>query len=138
MDKASSWLKRLYFHYVFLPLNRFSYAAFDLLPPNAREHDGRLCWTEHEGAYETEWEAEQEAMKYPYGHALKVPLNGSLSSETVNTEQLHPNSPPEVRTMYEHKAVKSTVEVSKLDLVKLAAKIASTDGLVEQFQTKAT
>lgn len=90
------------------------------------------------GCRDTEWEAEQEAMKYPFGHAVKIPLYASLPAETVHTEQFHPNSPPEVRAMYERKAEKSTVEVSKLSMVKLAAKVESTDGLVEQYQSKAT
>lgn len=138
VDATSKWLKRAYFHCVFLPFNRFSYWAFDLLPPNGRDDTGRLCWTEDQGCWGTGWEAEQEAMRYAYGHAVRVPLHASLPAATVNTEQLHPNSPRDVRHMYEKKTEASTIDIPKLDLVKLAAKVMSSDQLVEQYQSKAT
>lgn len=138
VDVTSRQLKRAYFHYVFLPFNRFSYWAFDLLPPNGRDDTGRLCWTEDQGYFDTEWEAEQEAARYPLGHAVRVPLRASLPAETVNTEQYHPNAPREVRQMYREKAVDPTTQVFKLDLVKLAAKVSASDHMVEQYRAKAT
>lgn len=138
VDATSKWLKRAYFHYVFLPFIEFSYDRFDLLPPNGRDVTGRLCWTEDQGCFDTEWEAEAEAMKYLYGHAVRVPLRALLPAETVNTHQYHPGSTREVRQMYEEKVDSPTIEVSKLDLAKLAAKTMSSDRLVEQYQSKAT
>ena len=129
VDATSSWLKRLYFHLVFLNFNRFSYWAFDILPPNGRDDTGRLCWTEGQGCWETEWEAEQEAMKYPFGHAVREPLSASLPSATVNTEQIHPHSPPEVRKMYEKKTTETTIALPRLDVIKLVAKLAESDHL---------
>lgn len=137
VDAASKWLKRVYFHYVFLNFNRFSYWVFNLLPPNGRDDTGRLCWTEDQGCWDTEWEAEQEAMRYSFGHAVKVPLRASLSGATVHTEQIHPNSPPEVKVMYQRKMASTTIEVSKLDMARLAAKVMSSDRVVENYQTKA-
>lgn len=131
VDATSDWLKRAYFHYVFLKFNEFSYWLFDLLPPNGRDVTGRLCWTEDQGYYETEWEGEQEAMKYLYGHAIRVPLNASLSAGTVNTEQLHPGSPVEVRDMYKKKAVDPTIPVQRIDLIRLAAQTARADEIIQ-------
>ncbi len=134
VDKASTWLKRAYFHYVFLPFSRFSYWAFDLAPFNGRDETDRLCFTEYQGCWDTEWEAEQDAKLYPYGHAIRVPLRASLPCVTVLTEQVHPNSPPEVRAMYEKKVSSTTIEVPKLALAKLAERVASSDRFVEQYQ----
>jgi hypothetical protein len=138
VDATSRWLKRMYFHRVFLPFNRFSYWAFNLVPPNGKDETGHLCWTEDQGCFDTEWEAEQEALKYKFGHAIRVPLRASLPSVSVNTEQVHPHSPRNVRLMYEKKTVDATIDVPKLDLVKLAAKVMSSDRLVEQYQAKIT
>lgn len=138
VDVTSKWLKRTYFYYVFLQFNRFSYWAFDLVPPNGRDETGRLCWTEDQGCYDTEWEAQQEALKYRFGHAIRVPLRASLPCSSVHTEQIHPNAPREVREMYAKKTDPATIDVPKLDLVKLAAKVMSSDTLVEQYHAKAT
>lgn len=138
VDASSKWLKRVYFHYVFLPFNRFSYWAFNLAPPNGRDETGYLCWTEDQGCVDTEWEAVQEAMRYRFGHAIRVPFRASLPCATVLTEQLHPNSPAEVREMYARKVASTTIPVEKLDLVRLAAKVASSDQMVENFRSKAT
>lgn len=121
VDRSSSWPKKVYFWCVFVPFNRFSFWLFDLFPFNGRDQTGRLCWTEDFGAYETEWEAEQAAMRHPFGHAVRIPLNGSLPPENANTEQIHPNSPPAVQAMYERKTVGTTIPVSRLDMVQLAA-----------------
>lgn len=123
VDESSKWLKKLYFRFVFLKFNEFSYWAFDLLPPNGKDDTGRLCWTEDQGCHETEWEAEQEAMNYRFGHAVKVPFHASLCADTVNTEQVHPNSPREVRKMYEKKTTVDEIGVPRLDLVQLAAQL---------------
>lgn len=135
VDESSKWLKKMYFRFVFLKFNEFSYWLFDLLPPNGRDQTGRLCWTEDFGCRETEWEAHQESLKYRFGHCIRVPLNGSLSADTVNTEQIHPHSTPEVQKMYEKKTEKGEVILPQLDVVRLIAKVASTDGLVEQFRS---
>ena len=131
VDVASSRLKRLYFHLVFLNFNRFSYWAFDLLPPNGRDNTGRLCWTEDQGCWNTEWEAEQEAMRYRYGHAVRVPLNSALPCSTVHTEQIHPHSPPEVKQMYRGKTTETTISLPRLDVIKVAAKLAQSDGIFQ-------
>lgn len=134
VDQSSKRLKKLYFQYAFLPFNRLSYWLFDLLPPNGRDQTGRLCWTEDQGCQETEWEAEQEAMRYPFGHCIRVPLSASLPAATVNTEQIHPNSPREVQRMYEKKTTPATIEVPRIDMVRLASKIAASDSLVEHLK----
>lgn len=127
VDATSKWLKRVYFYYVFLPFNEFSYRHFDLLPPNGRDDTGRLCWTEDQGCVETEWEAEAEAMKYPYGHAVRVPLRARLPAETVHTAQYHPNSTREVRQMYEKKTIDTTIPLPRIDVMRVVAKLAESD-----------
>jgi len=131
VDATSKWLKRVYFYCVFLQFNRFSYWAFDLVPPNGRDDTGRLCWTEDQGCWDTEWEAEQEALLYPFGHAIKVPLRASLPRASVHTEQIHPHSPPEVKKMYQKKTASETIELSRLDVIKVAAKLAQSDRIFE-------
>jgi len=137
-DVDGSWLKRAYFRFVFLPFNEFSYWLFDLLPPNGRDITGRLCWTEDQGYYETDWEGEQEAAKYRFGHAIRVPLNASLPSTTVNTEQVHPNSSPEVRRMYEKKTVPDEIGVPRLDMIQLAALVERNKPLLESNKLPVT
>ena len=137
VDESSSWMKKAYFQ-VFLWFNEFSYWLFDLLPPNGRDVTGRLCWTEDQGYYETDWEGEQEAAKYRFGHAIRVPLNASLPSTTVNTEQVHPNSSPEVRRMYEKKTVPDEIGVPRLDMIQLAALVERNKPLLESNKLPVT
>ena len=136
VDASSSWLKRFYFRWIFLNFNRFSYWAFDLLPPDRRDNEGRLWWTEWQGAFAEEWKAEQEAAKHPFGHVIKIPFDSSLPAETVVTEQRSPNSPPRVQKHYRRNGT-PTMEVPRLDLAKLASKVAQSDRIVEHF-TKGT
>lgn len=134
VDAASSWLKRAYFHGVFLPFNRLSYWVFDLLPPNGRDDTGRLCWTESQGCWDKEWEAEGEARRYRYGHVIREPLNASLPSVTVNTEQVHPHSPRDVREMYEKKSADTHIGLPRIDVMRVVAKLAESDRI---FPSKA-
>ena len=98
VDETSHWLTRLFFHYVFLPFNRWSHKHFKLLPFTGNED---LCWIEHQAAFDNEWEAEREATKYRFGHTLKLPLYASLPSETVTAQQTSPNSPKRIQQMYQ-------------------------------------
>lgn len=137
VDQSSHWFKKLYFHWVFLPFNRLSNDVFNLVPPCARDGEGRLCWLEDQVVCAEEWQAAQEAAKYPFGQAVRVPEGFPLPADTVRTTQLSPNSPDSVQAMYKRNGAKPTVELPRLDLVQLAGKIAQTDALVEQFHSKA-
>ena len=71
-------------------------------------------------------------MKYPFGHAVRVPLRASLPSETVNTEQYHPNSSREVRQMYEKKTTETTIDLPRLDVIKVIAKLEQSDRIFQK------
>lgn len=132
VDQSSHWFKKLYFRFVFLGFLRFSYDVFDLAPPSGRDKDGRFTFLEEQGGWEERWQAEQEAAKYEFGHAVRVSVGAALEAETVRTEQLSPNSPKSVQDMYRRNGTNPTIEVPCLDLARLASKVESSNGLVER------
>ena len=134
VDASSGWLTRTFFRCVFLPFNRWAYKHFDLAPPVARELDGRPCWLDHQGSYADAWQAEQDAAKYPFGHVVKVPFQESLAAETVDTQQIFPNSPPRVQKMYARNGHSNGHE-KNLGLARLAEALAKSEPVVQRFKS---
>lgn len=122
--------KRWFFKNVWMRFARFCYLKLRLPSPDGADKNGDIFWLEHERICFDEWQAEQEAARFEIGgiHRLPVTYSSPPGTECVC---MMPNSP--ASEQYKRNG-KATVEVGKLDLVKLAGKIAASDQIVKRYK----
>jgi hypothetical protein len=139
LDADSHWLKKAFFWLVYRPFIHFCRFKLRLPTFNGECEDGRLCWLEFQGWVSERWQAEQVAETRNWGYSL-LPVGAMLPPQTSikATDHNYPLADEKTQENY-RKNGKPTIEVSRLDIVKLAGKIAQTDPLVENFHhSKAT
>lgn len=141
LDATSHWLKRAFFWAVYRPFIHF--CRFQLKLPTFCVEEccrckRRLLWLEFEQIVDDKWQAEQAAETPNWGW-YEVPTTTPLPTETLVgfVDQDYPLADAKTRDRYQRNG-HSTIELPRVDLVKLAGKIAQTDSLVEQFHSKAT
>lgn len=141
LDATSHWLKRAFFWAVYRPFIHF--CRFKLKLPTFCVEEccrckRRLLWLEFEQIVDDKWQAEQAAETPNWGW-YEVPTTTPLPTETLVgfVDQDYPLADAKTRDRYQRNG-HSTIELPRVDLVKLAGKIAQTDSLVEQFHSKAT
>lgn len=137
LDNSEPWWKKLFFWLVYRPFNQFSRFVLKVPSYNGEDKDGKLWWFEFQGAVTDKWQAEQACRSRQWAYE-GLNLNELLPDKTTTecVEYGVPLTDARTRERYE-RAGKPTIEVSRLDMVKLAAKISATDGLIENFH-KAT
>lgn len=133
VDAGSPLWKRLFFHWVYLPFNRFSFFKLGLIPPDhlvcghcgsAKDRGGRLGWLERQGVFSNQWRAEQEAEKYAFGGVEPLAFDTGEQDCTCKPRSIFPNSV--ARRRYE-KNSHATVGVDVTALQKLANVLASSE-----------
>lgn len=135
LDPGAVWWRKLVFQ-VYLRIARFFYMKpFRIPMVDGRDADGREFYIEHQGVYLDEFMARQ-ASDEPFWGFHELPLNDSLS--TLTTIAIHHEMPGSPANSRYKRNSQSTIEVPRLDLVKLAGKIAQTDALVAQFHHSKT
>lgn len=92
IDKSCPWWRKLYFHFIWLPFARFSYLRVGIVPFDRLEPDGSLSWKEDQGYFTSEWQAAQEAAKYPFGGYNEVAMNAAENAESCKPRVQFPNS----------------------------------------------
>lgn len=92
LDPSKPLWARLYFRWVFLPFNRFSYLHCHVVPFSRMEPDGSLSWKEDEGYFSDEYRAAQEAAKYPFGGYNEVAVDFSEGGKSCEPRVQFPNS----------------------------------------------
>lgn len=101
---------------------------------NGEGKDGRLWWFEFQSAKREKWEAELacNGRNWAYeGLSFSDVLSNETTVECVDFN--YPLTDAKTNGKYRRNG-KPTIDLPKLDAIRLAGKIASTDGLVEQFQ----
>lgn len=137
IDASAPLWKRVFYWCLYRPFNQFCRFKLGIPTFNAEEHDEcgckkRLLWTEHQGIVDEKWQAEQAAESPLWGYHC-LPYNALLPARSVApTDHNYPLADVKTQDRYQRNG-HSTVGVPKLDLVKLAAKVSSTDSLVEML-----
>lgn len=132
IDANSPWWKRVLFRRVYAPFVEFFFTRLNFVPWDRRDADGSYSWLEWQGIYSQEWQAEQEAARYPFGLTLQVPFNESLPAESVHVPQKHPGAS---QGIYEQVG-RQTVPIEVNALNRLQIKLAESDELVSLYKTR--
>lgn len=132
-DNAPRW-KKWVFRWVYRPFNQF--CRFKLKIPSyggETAEDGRLWYFDFQGCTEAEWQAVQAAQGPNWGYAGQ-PLALLPDESTVETTDMnYPLADAKTQQKYQN-GNRSTISIPKIDLIKLAAKTAATDGVVQRYQ----
>lgn len=123
IDANSPLWKRLFFHRVYLPFNRFCFFRLNLIPPD-HLRNGELGWLERQGVFSKKWQAEQEAAKYPFGGVEPLTFDTGESNSTCAPRSLFPNS--SARRRYERHS-QQTVNVDVTALRRLENVLAQSE-----------
>ena len=99
---------------------------------DGRDRDGDEFYIEHQGICLDEATAYRMADKALWGFH-KLPLNESLSKRTTIAVN-HQMPASEASERYRRNG-KSTMPVARLDLERLAAKLAQSDALIERYNS---
>lgn len=133
IDQGEPWWKRLFFWYVYMPFARFAFFRMRIVPMDHVNEKGELGWLERQSVWLEEWQAEQDAARYPFGGVERLSFNAAEEVCTCAPRSRFPNS--KARKRYERSAHK-TVPVTESSLERLSRKILETDPLVDRYRTK--
>lgn len=127
ISPQSPWWKRFLFKRVYCRFNEFFHDRLGFVAYTHEDALGAKCWLERQGHFLDEWRAQQEAVKYPQGFVIDLPLDEALPAESFQPVQVHPHSNT---AMYDHVGRK-TVPITQSSLKRLDAKIRATDQVVQ-------
>jgi hypothetical protein len=133
VDSNSPWWKKLFFWAIYMPFARFAYFKMRIVPMDHVNEKGQLGWIERQAVWSEQWQAEQDAERYPFGGVERLSFNASEDSCTCAPRSQFPNSRAKKR--YERRAHK-TVAVTESSMERLSRKLLETDPVVARYRTK--
>lgn len=120
--------QKWYHKYIWLRFARFSKRVIGVPTGDGVDKNGDIFWLEHEGFCMERWQAEQAICQYKSGGYHPLPLIDLLPAETL------PDIGNHVVQTNGHRH-QDKARTPCLELLQLADKIKSTDGLVEHFKS---
>lgn len=138
LDESAPLWKKLYFWLIYRPFNQFSRFVLKVPSYNGETEDGRLWYFDFQGASSSQWRAEQrcETRNWAYkGMALDEDLQDRTTVECK--EFNYPLTDISTREKYQSNG-RSVIEVPKIDMERLAAKVCASDALIEKYYAKGT
>ena len=137
LDASAPLWKRLFFRLIYRPFNQFCRFRLKIPSYNGESQDGRLWYLDVLGGVSEKWQAEQCAKDRNYGY-MGLSVDSLLPPETTTccTDLNYPLTDAPTQERYVRNG-KPTMDVPRLDMVRLAAKIEATRPLVENYGLKA-
>jgi hypothetical protein len=134
VDESSSWVRRVFFRFVWLPFARFAYFKMGIIPFDRLEPDGSLSWKESQGTFLKEADAVREAAKYPYGGYDEITLDAPESARSVVGRSHFPAS--SAWLTYERCKEEAAAKDGRIAAIRLREVLRETQSIVDEFRAQ--